>query len=118
MREETSPERKREWTMGPILYAKPLKLKCLFCKKIDTRPCVGTCKVFPDRQGKPDNIYFDNAPCPHFERTTNEQAIYWLHWYLEDLATPYIPREDDTPPEGWEQLNEQYFGKDWRSKLR
>lgn len=43
------------------------KIACRFCKHAE-REHIGrcTCRKYPE--WKPDNVMFDNAPCPKFER--------------------------------------------------
>ncbi len=88
-----------------------LKMKCLLCSKILQNPGSYRCKAFND---KPDDIYYENANCPHFERTTNDEALRWIEAYVNDYLG-YIPREDDTPPPGWEKINLRKCGPNWRS---
>ncbi len=86
-------------------------MKCLLCAKIGVNPGARGCQVF-DR--KPEDIYYENANCPHFERADNDQAKRWLNAYVREKEG-YIPREDDTPPPGWEQINIKKCGPHWRS---
>jgi hypothetical protein len=49
--------------------ADPEKVQCRYCENaIKGGICKGTCKVFDDIENnrKPDEVYFDNAPCPKF----------------------------------------------------
>lgn len=43
------------------------EIHCRFCQSAEReRIGRGTCKEYPD--GKPDDVYFDNANCPKFKR--------------------------------------------------
>ncbi len=63
---------------------------------------------------KPDNIYLRFENCPHFERCDDAEALDRIEAYTGTYNV-YIPRPDDTPPDGWEEINERNYGPDWRN---
>lgn len=45
------------------------KMQCRFCRFAEKEHIGrGYCVCYPEPKRKPDDVYFDNAPCPKFER--------------------------------------------------
>lgn len=86
-------------------YPNALRMKCLLCSKIINNPQSYQCKAYPS---KPDSILYDNADCPSFERCSDAEGLRWIEGYVKLSGNAYVPRQDDTPPEGWEEINREY----------
>lgn len=58
-----------ERTMIGIQRCNEEKMACRFCEHAEKEHIGrGSCDVYPEPKGKPNDVYFDNAPCPKFER--------------------------------------------------
>lgn len=88
-----------------VRYPNALRMKCLLCSKIINNPQSYQCKAYPS---KPDSILYDNADCPSFERSSDAEGLRWIEGYVKLSGKAYVPRQDDTPPEGWEEINKEH----------
>lgn len=86
-------------------FPAPHRIHCLSCYHMTDTPCNHYCKKFP-HTGKPDSIYFQNAPCPHFSRCTDQMIEKRLKYAI--LDEPFSPREDVTPPPNWQEANKKH----------
>lgn len=44
------------------------KIACRTCRFAEKEHiCLARCVKYPDEPGKPDDVCFDNAPCPEYE---------------------------------------------------
>lgn len=106
MEEEKSPAYKRIWESDfkGCKTSHPLLMKCLLCSKKKLNPGNMECSAY---ERKPDSILYDNADCPSFERCSDEEGLRWIEGYVKLSGKAYMPRPDDTPPAGWEEINRE-----------
>lgn len=88
-----------------VRYPNALRMKCLLCSKIINNPQSYQCKAYPS---KPDSILYGNADCPSFERSSDAEGLRWIEGYVKLSGKAYVPRQDDTPPAGWEEINKEH----------
>lgn len=67
--------------MTGIRSCDPVTIPCRYCDRAKNGHYTSAeCEVFED---KPDNVYFENAPCPHYSEA-------WDRWH-EELANRGLP---------------------------
>lgn len=84
--------------------SRPLLMKCLLCSRKKLNPGNMECCAY---ERKPDSIQYDNADCPSFERCSDAEGLRWIGIYVKLSGDVYVPRQDDTPPAGWEEINRE-----------
>lgn len=58
-----------ERPMTGIRICNEEKMQCRYCKHAEKEHIGrGYCKMYPEGTYKPDDVYFDNALCPKFEK--------------------------------------------------
>lgn len=114
--EEQTPAYKRvmEWDLKGVVSPSPLCMKCLLCSRIKLNPSCIECDAYGR---KPDEVYYGNMDCSHFERGSDEKGLFWINGYVGLSGLAYVPRPDDMPPDGWEGINVKFCGEDWKDRV-